>query len=197
VNRCRLVSCVLVLLVLSVAPAVMAQTSIVVRGVAASLGGASPVRATGMAGVGVGVESGEYLEVFGEFAQASGITYPPEPPHQSGSFGVPTIITLAVVEWSRYDRLLIGGGRVSTSKAMPLWAFAEVGGGLTRRREVLNSGGSELSLLTAYRPVVLFGGGVAARVRRLEVEASYRLGVINQYDYDRVNQVRAAAGLRF
>lgn len=198
-RRVLLRSC-LVILVLGVGSETraLAQTPVVVRAVAASLGGNGDVLTTQTVGIGAGIELSEYLEVFGEFTQSVGTVYPPADNRGVAPPGAqPVSVEFLFLEWARHDRLVLGGGRISTSRFAPVRAFAEVGGGTMRLREVFG-GRQGLATWTSHVPLVTVGGGVAAHINRLELEAGYRVRLWrDDFGYGRANGFHVAAGLRF
>ena len=197
-SPCRICLAILAGLTFGFQSRLFAQMPVVVRGVAASLGGDSPVLTTGTAGGGVGVELSDYLEVFGEFTQSLGTTYPPSASSAvAASGGPPVSVEILVLEWSRHDQLLVSGGRLGTSRTRRVWAFTEAGGGLARRHEVLR-GVRGLETWTDQLPLFIVGGGVAGRAGHLELEGGYRAALTGgESASGRLNEFRVAAGLRF
>lgn len=198
-NVVRGLALVLLVTAASSAPAA-AQPSIIVRGLVAATGGSDPTLTTNMPGVGLGVVVDEHIEFFGEFAQARGLAYPPLATSTTAAPGsTPAFIEFLVLEWSRLDRRVLAGARLTTPRRGPAWVFAEASGGMVRRREVLSSGRFGLQSTVITNPVFFIGGGVGARAGVLELEAGYRLGLeySSGSDNARVSDAHASLGVRF
>lgn len=197
-NVVRGLALLLLVTAASSAPAA-AQPSIIVRGLVAATGGSAPTLTTNMPGAGLGVVVDEHVEFFGEFAQARGLVYPPLMAGTAAPGSTPAFIEILALEWSRIDRRVLGGGRLTTSRRTPAWAYVEASGGMARRREVLSSGRFGLQSTVSTNTVFFIGGGVGARAGVLELEAGYRLGLeySSGSDSARVTDAHASLGVRF
>lgn len=75
--------------------------------------------------------------------------------------------------------------------------FGEAGAGTIRRRDVWNSV-LGLESETIHRPAFIVGGGLTARVGRVEAEVGYRVGALStRSSYERLHGARGALGVRF
>lgn len=187
-----------VLAMLVVSREAKAQDGIVVRGIVGSLGGRSPVRQTAVLGFGAGLVSRDHLEFFVEFTPGVGLHYPPRLSNgRTVNTGQPITVVILAVEESQFDRLLAAGARVSTSRSANAWVFAEAAGGSARQSQVLTDGVTS-SVLSGQHPVLFAGGGAAGRVKRLEVAAGYRVGVMGSGVFtELIREAHLSAGLRF